>query len=478
MNFKIIRYFLGKVMIIISALMLAPFAVSLYLGENILPVYAIPIILLAAAGLLCIIKKPKNTAVHIRDGIFICTATWLIMSLFGAVPFYISGAIPSFTDAFFETVSGFTTTGSTILTDIEALPKSLLFWRSFTHWIGGMGVLVFALAIFAQKDTKTMYIMRAEAPGPKAGKLVSKMKYTERILYLMYIGLTVLEIVFLLIGKMPLFDSVTTALSTAGTGGFGVRNNSIAAYSSPYIEYVVTIFMILFGVNFSMFYYMLIRNFKEVAKNDELRWYFIIIAASTILIWGNIASLYETLESSFRAAFFQVGSIITTTGFMTADYNNWPVFSQIILILLMFCGACAGSTGGGLKVVRVIILIKTAIKEVRRSINPRAVVSVKLDNMPADSAMVKSTKSYFILYLFVIVISTLIISLDKLTFGEVVTSVITCINNIGPGIERIGPAGNFAELSVLSKWVLSFDMLAGRLELIPVIALMHPKFWR
>ncbi len=478
MNYKIVRYFMGKIMILLSAIMIIPMLISIAFGENNSFAYLIPLSILAAAGGICIIKKPKKNGVRIREGFLICTLSWLVMSVFGAMPFWISGEIPCYTDAFFETVSGFTTTGSTILTDIEAVSKSLLFWRSFTHWIGGMGVLVFALAILSQKDTKTMFIMRAEVPGPKVGRLVSKTKFTARILYGIYIGLTLLEFVMLLFGKMSVFDSITTAMSTAGTGGFSAKNASIAYYNSPYIEYVVTIFMLLFGVNFSLYYYLLIRNFKDFIKNEELRWYIIIVLGATFLITGNIHTLYKGLEPAFRAAFFQVGSIITTTGFITADYEKWPVFSQCILILLMFFGACAGSTGGGLKIIRIMLMTKAGIREVRHAINPRAVSAIKLDGRTVDEEMITRTNAYFLVYMFIMAVSVLAVSVDRLTVVESTTSVITCINNIGPGLGVVGPVGNFSSLSHLSKWVLCFDMLVGRLELFPVLTLLHPSFWK
>ncbi len=478
MNYNIVKCFLGKLMLIMSALMTVPMVVSLIYRENNSIAYLVPIILLAIIGGLGIIKKPEDSSIHTKEGFLICTLSWVIISLFGALPFWLSGEIPSYTDAFFETVSGITTTGSTILVNIEGMSKSLLFWRSFSHWIGGMGILVFALAILSSKNSNTIFIMRAEAPGPNVGKLVSKTKFTARILYLIYIGLTALEVVVLLLGKMPLFDSIVTAFATAGTGGFSPKNSSIAFYDSAYIEYVISIFMLLFGVNFSMFYLLLMRNFKEFFKNEEIKWYFAIVGIATLLIWKNIYPLYNGLEQSFRAAFFQVSSIITTTGFISENFDVWPEFSKLILVLLMFCGSCAGSTGGGLKIIRVSILVKAAVREIRRAINPRAVISVNMDFRPLDEKMVSRTATYLVVYLLVMVVSMLILAIDRLELIEAMSSVITCINNIGPGLGSVGAVGNYSHLSNLSKWVLAFDMLVGRLELYPVLIMLHPSFWR
>ena len=479
MNYSIIRYFMGKIMLVLAVLLLIPFAMSLFFRENNVLAYVIPIAALVLAGSVCAFKKPKSKDVHTREGLLICAVTWVLMSFFGALPFCLSGDIPSFTDAYFETVSGFTTTGSTILSNIEGVSKSLLFWRSFTHWIGGMGVLVFALAIFSQKDTRTMYIMRAEVPGPKVGKLVSRTRFTARILYIIYLSLTLIEVLFLLAGDMPLFDSITTAMSTAGTGGFSPKNASIAAYNSPYIEYVVAVFMLLFGVNFTLYYFLLMKNFKDVVKNEELRWYLIIVGVATLLICGNIYPIYKSFEPAFRNAFFQVSSIITTTGFATGDYNVWPAFSQAIVFLLMFIGGCAGSTGGGLKVVRSVILCKIARKQVKNAINPRAVISVKLDSHSVDESMEKGICAYFTVYMVLMLLSIAVVCLDtNLNITEAATSVITCVNNVGPGLGLVGPTGNFSELSDFSKWVLIFDMLAGRLELYPILVLFSRSFWK
>ena len=479
MNYSIIRYFMGKIMLVLSVLLLIPFCMSLFFRENNILAYVIPIAILLIVGGVCVFKKPKSKDVHTREGLLICAVTWVLMSFFGALPFCLSGDIPSFTDAYFETVSGFTTTGSTILSNIEGVSKSLLFWRSFTHWIGGMGVLVFALAIFSQKDTRTMYIMRAEVPGPKVGKLVSRTRFTARILYIIYLSLTLIEVLFLLAGDMPLFDSITTAMSTAGTGGFSPKNASIAAYNSPYIEYVVAVFMLLFGVNFTLYYFLLMKNFKDVVKNEELRWYLVIVGVATLLICGNIYPIYKSFEPAFRNAFFQVSSIITTTGFATGDYNVWPAFSQAIVFLLMFIGGCAGSTGGGLKVVRSVILCKIARKQVKNAINPRAVISVKLDSHSVDESMEKGICAYFTVYMVLMLLSIAVVCLDtNLNITEAATSVITCVNNVGPGLGLVGPTGNFSELSDFSKWVLIFDMLAGRLELYPILVLFSRSFWK
>ena len=399
------------------------------------------------------------------------------MSLFGALPFVISGHIPSFVDAFFETVSGFTTTGSTILQNIEVLPKSLLFWRSFTHWIGGMGILVFVIAVMPKTESTSMHIMKAEVPGPTVGKLVSKLRASARILYGIYCVMTVVQTVLLWAGGMPLFDSVVTSFATAGTGGFGILNNSIEGYNSLYAEMVIAVFMLLFGVNFNLYYLMLIKHGKQALKSEELRWYIGIVAASVLIISVALMTTNYTAGESLRHAFFQVASIITTTGFSSADFNTWPVICKIILVLLMFIGACAGSTGGGIKVSRLMILVKSGRRDIRKAINPRSVETVKLDRHTVEEPVVKSVSVFFGMYMVVLAVSAILIAIDGHDVVTTFTSVIACIGNIGPGLGDVGPAGNFADFSVFSKLVLSFDMLAGRLELIPMLMLFSPYAW-
>jgi trk system potassium uptake protein TrkH len=402
----------------------------------------------------------------------VVACAWLSMSLFGALPYFLSGEITSFADCIFETASGLTTTGATIMDDIEGTSRACLFWRSFTHWIGGMGVLVFMLAVLPQGDTRTMHIVRAESPGPTVGKLAAKMSFSVRILYGMYLILTALEAVLLLFGGMPLFDAVTTAFSTAGTGGFAITNNSIADYNSPYIECVVMVFMLLFSVNFTIFYLLLTKKIKQVFKNEELRVFLCICICSILLIAVNILQTYGNFLQALRYAGFQVLSIISTTGFATADYTQWPVFSQILLLLLMFVGGCAGSTGGGLKVSRVIILFKTALREIRCVLNPRSVVIVRCEGKALDKDVLRGVSSYFILYSFLSGISMLLLSLDGQDALTTITAVITCLNNVGPGLgTEIGPSGNFAGFSSGAKLLLSMDMLLGRLEIYPILVL-------
>ncbi len=461
-----------------ALLMLLPTAVSLIYKEHIEYVFLIVIGLLFATGLIMSAPKIENRRIYAREGFVIVSLSWILMSIFGALPFVISGAIPSFVDAFFETVSGFTTTGATILNEIESLPKSILFWRSFTHWIGGMGVIVFVLAILPRKDMQSMHILRAEVPGPTVGKLVSKTMVTARILYIIYTVLTIIQIIALLCCDMPLFDSIVNSFSSAGTGGFSVKNTSIAAYDNWAAEIVLTIFMALFGVNFNLFYLILIKQFKRVFKSEELWTYIIVIVLSIAIITINIIPVVDSIGTAIRQAGFQVVSIITTTGFVTADFDTWPVLSQAILIGLMLLGACAGSTGGGLKVGRAIILVKSMFRDMRRAINPNRVKSIKLDGAVLEKDVVNTTSTYFVIYMFIIFISTLLVALDNFDFTSTITAVITCINNVGPGLNSAGPIESFSEFSNFSKLLLSADMLIGRLEIFPILILCMPATWR
>lgn len=478
MNYKMVSKTVGRLLQAEALLLLLPMAVSIYFKENLLYVYGIVIALVLLAGSLLTLPKPKKRTIYAREGFAIVSLSWILMSFFGALPFVFSGAIPSFIDAFFETVSGFTTTGASILNSIETLPKSILFWRSFTHWIGGMGVIVFVLAILPQKDMQSMHILRAEVPGPTVGKLVSKTTVTARILYIIYGVLTVAEIIALLCCEMPLYDSVTTAFATAGTGGFSVKNASIAAYNNLGAEVVISLFMLLFGINFNLFYLLLIKQFKRVFKSEELWTYLAVIGVSVLLITFNIYPMVETLGIALRQAGFQVISIITTTGFVTADFGQWPAMSQMVLVVLMFLGACAGSTGGGLKVGRMIILVKAAFRELRRAINPNRVKAIKLDGAVIEKDVVITTSTYFVIYMFVIGISALILTIDNFDFTTTVTAVVTCINNVGPGLAAVGPVENFADFSNFSKLVLSANMLIGRLEIFPIIILFMRSTWK
>lgn len=477
MNYGLVARTTGKIMLIVAVLLLLPMMVSLIYGEGLFWVYLVPIAAIAVLAIPCQFIK-HSTALHAKEGYVIVAGGWILLSLFGCLPFVISGAIPSFVDAFFETVSGFTTTGSSILTEIESLPKSLLFWRSFTHWIGGMGVLMFLLAILPNNDSAAMHLMRAEVPGPKVGKLVSKMKLTARLLYGIYLLLTALEVICLLLAGQPLFDSFVNAFATAGTGGFSVLNSSIGGYESVAVEYIISIFMLLFGINFNLFYFILIKRFRAAFTNEELRAYLIIVLASVALITANIYHLYDTFEEAFRNALFQVSSIITTTGFGTADFNQWPTLSQCILVCLMLVGACAGSTGGGIKISRILIMGKETVKEIRRSLNPRSVIAVKMDGKALTGSVLGGVSVYISTYLIVMIFSVLLLALDGFDITTTVTAVIACLNNIGPGLGDVGSAGNYAAFSNFSKLLLAFNMLAGRLELFPMLILFSPSTWR
>lgn len=471
-------------MVMASALFLAPALVSLIYREKSIHCFLIPALLMCAAGFICTRFKPQKHRAYAKEGFVTVAIMWMAFSVFGALPFVINGCIPSFVDAFFETVSGFTTTGSTILTDVEALPKSVLFWRSLTHWVGGMGVLALAIALLPNErgndDARdsAVHLLRAESPGPTFGKLVSKLSHNSRILYGIYTVMTVTEILLLLAGGMPLFDSIVNSFGTAGTGGFGIKNASIGYYDSAYFDVVISIFMLLFGVNFNIYYFLLTGKLMKILKSEELRWYLGIVAAAVAAIAVNIAHLYDSAASALRYAFFQVSSIITTTGFVTADYELWPTLSKTILVLLMFVGACAGSTGGGLKISRVIILLKTAVKELRYQINPREVRAVRCDGEPLDHSVVTGVSSYFGIYMLIMALSTLLISFNGKDPTTTFTAVVACLNNIGPGLSEVGATGNFAGFSDFSKLVLSFDMLAGRLELFPMLITFSPSIWK
>ncbi|MDD4263727.1 MAG: TrkH family potassium uptake protein [Firmicutes bacterium] len=478
MNYKMVFYILKRFMWMTALLLVLPLGISLYFQEGNVWPFLIPIIGLFAISLLFGKKEPKNTTIYAKEGYLIVALAWIIISLVGALPYYFSDLGLSYLDCVFETVSGLTTTGSSILTDVEALSNGLLFWRSFTNWIGGMGVLVFLLAILPQTNSHSVHLMRAEMPGHQVGKLVSKVKHTVQILYSIYIVMTLILIVLLLLGKMPLFDSVVAAFATAGTGGFAIKNASIAFYNNVYIEIVIGIFMILFGVNFNLYFLILTSHALSALKSEELRWYLAIILVAVLLIASNIYSIYQNTGDALRYAFFQVSSIITTTGFATTNFNLWPNFSKALLVILMFVGAMAGSTGGGIKVSRIIILFKTGLRDFKRLLSPRSVKVIKFEKQSLDSELVSSISAYLIVFMLLFVASVLVIALDNIDLVTAFSAVAACINNIGPGLNGVGPVENFSKLSDISTLVLIFDMLAGRLELFPILMLFSPATWR
>ena len=477
MNFPMILYTLGRILMTESVLLLLPALVALLYDESLLP-FLIPAVLLLILFLLFGLRKPKETALYARDGFAIVSLAWILLSVFGALPFVISGDIPHYVDAFFETVSGFTTTGATLLSDVECLTHGALFWRSFTHWVGGMGVLVFVMAILPMNDGHGMHIMRAEVPGPSVGKLVSRMSDTAKILYGIYLVMTLLLVVLLLLGGMSLFDAFVHAFSTAGTGGFSSRNLSIGAYNSVYFDIVIGIFMLLFGVNFNLYYFLLIRRFRDVFHSEELRAYLLIVATAVVAITMNICQMYDSVWTGLRHAFFQVTSIITTTGYATIDFNLWPSFSKIILVVLMFIGGCAGSTSGGTKVARTVILSKISYHDMRKMLHPNAVSTVRFEGKPLQDKAIRSVQLYFTVYMIVFVFSLLLLSLEGFDLITTITGLIACINNIGPGLELVGPMGNFSQFSYPSKLLLSFNMLVGRLEIFPMLLLFSPSLWK
>jgi len=468
---------IGRILLTEAALLLLPAIAAICYGESVMP-FLVTAVLVAFVGAIMGWREPKQKDLYARDGFAVIALAWVFMSAFGALPFVISGDIPNYIDAFFETVSGFTTTGASILTAVEPLSQGALFWRSFTHWVGGMGVLVFVMAILPMSDGHGMHLMRAEVPGPSVGKLVSRMGDTAKILYGIYFIMTVIEIILLMLGGMPLFDSCIHAFGTAGTGGFSNRNLSVGAYNSPYFDVVIGIFMLLFGINFNLYYFLLIRKFRDVFRSEELRAYLLIVAAAVIAITINIAHMYDSVLTSLRHAFFQVSTIITTTGFATVDFNLWPTFSKGILVLLMFIGACAGSTGGGIKVARVVMLVKASFADMKKMLHPAAVTTVRYEDKPLTERNVRSVYQYIVVYLLVFVVSFLLLSLEGFDLITTFTALTACINNIGPGLEVVGPMGNYSEFSAASKLLLSFDMLAGRLELFPMLLLFAPSIWK
>ena len=480
MNFKMMGRFIAQILSIEGIFMIPALLISLFCGETMAVqgfLWTLLVIGAVVAALFLICRGAPN-AFYAKEGLVCVGASWIVLSAVGCLPFYLSREIPSFIDAFFETVSGFTTTGASILPAVEGLSKGILYWRSFSHWLGGMGVLVFLLAFTGGKGQGfTMHLLRAESPGPAVGKLVPKMRTTAAILYIIYIVITILNVIFLVIGDMPLFEAVCHAFGTAGTGGFGVKNDSFTSYS-PYLQNVTTVFMILFGVNFSCYYLLLIKQWKNVFRDEEVRLYFGIILASIALISLNTRTLYGTLEETIRHAAFQVGSIITTTGYATVDFDLWPSFSKTILLCLMVVGACAGSTGGGLKVARLLLLLKGVRRNIRRMLNPRRVEVVRNNGAAVDEKILDNTNAYLSAYVVILFVVFLIISLDGFSVGTNFSAVLCTFNNIGPGLEAVGPTCNFSAYSPLSKLVLSWAMLAGRLEIFPILVLFSRNTWK
>ncbi len=481
MNYRMMGKFISRILLVEAVFMIPALLISIF-HEETAAVHGFltgMVITVATASLLYLICRKAKKGFYAREGLVCVGASWVVMSLLGCLPFYFSREIPSFVDALFETVSGFTTTGASILREVEPLSMGNLYWRSFTHWLGGMGVLVFVLAIGRgreKSDGYTMHLLRAESPGPKVEKLVPKMKDSAKILYFIYVFLTILNVVFLLIGGMPLFDSLCTAFGTAGTGGFGIKNDSIAGYS-PYLQNVCTVFMLLFGVNFSCYYMLAIRQVKNVFKDEELRFYLGTALASVVLIAWNVRGLYGTIGETFRHAAFQVASIMTTTGFATADFDLWPSFSRAILLGLMIVGACAGSTGGGFKCGRTLLLIKSLRRNVRQILHPQKVQVVRVNGQMVTEKVLDNTNAYLAAYAFIIVFSFIVISIDGFSPMTNFSAVLACFNNIGPGLESVGPTCNFGDYGLLSKSLLIVDMLAGRLEIFPILILFSRSTW-
>jgi len=476
MNLKLVFKVVGRVLQIEAAAMVPSLLVSLLYREDPTPLLLSITIVFAVGSILTLLRTKPNF--YIREGFASVGLIWLITGLIGALPFYFSGYFNSFVDCFFESCSGFTTTGASILTDIEALPKGILFWRSFTHWLGGMGVLVLATALLPSMGIRSHYLTQAESPGPVFSKLVPKQSQSSKILYSIYCALTLAEVLLLKLAGMPLYDSFIHAFGTAGTGGFSNMNASVGAYNSPVIELIIAIFILLFSLNFAVYFLLLTHRFKEILQSDELRFFLLVVAGSTALISINIFPLYQSLGQTLRYAFFQVCCIVSTTGFSSLDWSVWPQFSQFIIVLLMFCGACAGSTGGGMKCSRVLILLRSIRREIHRIIHPRSVEVVKLDGKVVDEDTVRSIVIFVGCYLLIILSAACIISLDDVSFAVSFSSALTSVSNVGPGLEAVGPACNFSALSSLSKLVMSVCMIIGRLEIFPILVLFSREAWR
>lgn len=477
MNFKTVFRVAGFTLLVEAAAMLLPMGVALYYGEDPSP-FLKTIGIMVVLGLLSVFGLRGERKFFAREGFFSVGLIWVLSGVFGALPFWFSGQFGSYVDCFFETISGFTTTGSTILTAIEGLPLGLLFWRSFTHWLGGMGVLILTTALLPFLGINSTHLIRAESPGPVKSKLVPRASQSSKILYTIYLGLTAIQVLCLRIAGMPLYDSLIHAFGTAGTGGFSNRNLSVGAYGNPAFEIIITIFMLLFSINFALYFLVLTGKLKQALKSDELRFFLAVTTLATIIISINIAASMPTYADAVRTAAFQVASVISTTGFSTVDFNRWPELSRMLLVILMFIGACAGSTGGGMKCSRILVILRTIKAQVRSIIHPRAVSVVKLDGAPLSDSTVRTIYTYFATYIFITFVSALVVGLDNFSFGTTLTAVITCISNVGPGLEAVGPMGNFAAFSPLSKIILSFDMIIGRLEIFPILVLFSRSAWK
>ena len=477
MNYSIIIYILGWIMNVEAVCMLVPGITALIYREKSGIAFLITILVCLAIGVPLVSRKPSKKAFYAREGLVTTALSWIVLSIVGAVPFVLSGAIPDPIDAFFEIVSGFTTTGASILSDVEALSHASLFWRSFSHWIGGMGVLVFILALLPMKGGSVMNLMKAESPGPTVSKFVPRVRGTAKILYQIYLGMTLFTIAALLLSGMKTFDSVTLAMGAAGTGGFAVLNSGCAVYT-PLQQWILTIAMIAFGVNFNFYYLMLCKKGKAAISSQEVRAYFLIILLAGGVISWNTYPMYHSIGEAVRTAFFQVGSIITTTGYSTTDFDLWPELSKCILVMLMFIGACAGSTGGGIKVSRILILLKTVKKELGSIVHPRSIKRIRFDDHPVEHEVLRAINVFLIVYLVIYSFSMLIISIDGFSFETNFTAVAATLNNIGPGLDQVGPTSNFFGYSPVSKLILIFDMLAGRLELFPMLILFYPSTWK
>ena len=480
MNFSVIRYLFGHVLRFEAGFMALSLIVSLIYGEvRTALIFAGIITGMVLISLALAWRKPKNRSFYAKEGLIIVSLSWIIISFFGALPFFLSGAIPSFIDCIFETVSGFTTTGASILTNVESMEKGLLFWRSFTHWIGGMGFLMFMMSLLPMAGGDPLHLMRAESPGPTTSKLVPKVRQTAKILYAIYFGLTMLQVFFLLLGGMPLFDSLVHSFGTAGTGGFSIKNASIAYYDSVYIEVVITVFMALFGINFSAFFLLFVGKLKKFLSHEEMRIYIIIMLFGMLTIALNITgTVYANFAESLRYSSFTVSSVMTTTGYFNSNFDAWPTFSRFMLIFLMFIGASAGSTGGGIKVSRFVIMFKAMKREALRILHPQAVKVIKLDGIPVQEEVIYGTGIFITIYFAITAVSVLLVSLDGYDFETSASAVAATINNIGPGLGMVSPVGNFSSFSAFSKIILSLDMLIGRLEIYPVLLLMSPTIWR